>query len=286
MSFDTYISVMGLNIRYQQRGDTGPDILLVHGISSSIEDWSANLGPLSDTARVWAVDLPGCGMSEARADFDYSLENQSRFLAAFMEAVGLDRAHVVGHSLGGRLTLSLARIAPERVASITLVAPAGIGFDTNIMFRLSTLPGLGELLTYPNPMGTRMLMRDAIHDDSLVTSDMIAERVAFGKRPGNHRAFLKTLRGFVGLSGFRRAAISDIHGWLHELRQPLHSIWGENDTFISPRHAAFVTERLPEAGVTVYPACGHFPQLEHKDRFNAELSAFVQAQDAKLSEPA
>lgn len=275
MSEDRYVDIMGLRTRYRQVGTSGPVVLLVHGIYSSIEDWQGNIGPLAERYRVWAVDLPGCGRTDKPADLDLSLDAQVAFLRAFVTELGLESFYLVGHSMGGRLSLGLTRAEPARVRSLTLVSPAVIGYETYILFRLSTLPGLGEMLTWPNPLGMRMLMGEVVHDKSLVTDELVRARLAFARMPGAQRAFLKTLRGLSNLFGFRRELVRDLHGWLGEIDQQVMVIWGKQDKLTPMHHLRFLEQGTNAIRKRLYDGCGHLPHLEHADRFNADLTAFV-----------
>jgi pimeloyl-ACP methyl ester carboxylesterase len=275
MSEDRYVDIMGLRTRYRQVGASGPAVLLVHGIYSSIEDWQGNIGPLAERYRVWAVDLPGCGRTDKPADFDLSLDGQVAFLRAFVAELGLESFHLVGHSMGGRLSLGLTRAEPARVRSLTLVSPAVIGYETYILFRLSTLPGLGELLTWPNRFGMRTLMREVVYDKSVITDEIVRERLAFARMPGAQGAFLRTLRGLATLRGFRPDLVRDLHAWLGEIDLPLMTIWGAQDKLAPAHHLRFIEQVTKVARKELYDRCGHLPQLEHKDRFNADLGAFL-----------
>lgn len=275
MSDDRHIDIMGLRTRYRQVGTSGTAVLLIHGIYSSIEDWESNIGPLAERHRVWVLDLPGCGHTDKPTDFDQSPDGQVAFLRAFVKAVALDSFHLVGHSMGGRLSLGLARAEPERVRSLTLVSPAVIGFETYILFRLSTLPGVGEMLTWPNLLGMRTLMREVVYDKSVITGEIVRERLAFARMPGAQRAFLRTLRELTTLRGFRRDLVRDLHGWLGEINLPLMVVWGKQDKLTPAHHLRFVEQGTQVARKELYDRCGHLPQLEHRDRFNADLCAFL-----------
>ena len=122
-----------------------------------------------------------------------------------MQQAGIDRAHLCGNSLGGRLTLMCADMAPDRVISALLVDPAGIEPREMLFeFRIATLPFLGELLTRPTYLGTKMLWRKAFYNPTpFVTDELIEKKLELASLPGAQAAFLKTLRGFVEFRGFR-----------------------------------------------------------------------------------
>ncbi|MCI5043038.1 MAG: alpha/beta fold hydrolase [Donghicola eburneus] len=275
MDTDRYVEVMGMRTRYRQIGTSGSDVLLVHGIYSSIEDWDANVDALAQNHRVWVLDLPGCGHTDKPADFDQTLASQVDFLVAYVQTVGLVRFHLVGHSMGGRLSLELTRALPDRVISLSLVSPAVIGFETYFVFRLATIPLLGELLTWPNRFGLSFLMKQVVYDPSLITDAIVDQRLALAKLPGAQSAFLRTLRKLANVKGFRVPLVKDLHSWLPEINLPLMLIWGQQDKLAPVHHAKFIEDKTAVRETHLYERCGHLPQLEHKDRFNADLGAFL-----------
>lgn len=272
---DRFVDIAGVRTRFWQAGDRGPAVVLIHGIASSVEDWATNIPALARSHRVFALDLVGCGLSDKPADHDYSLRSLANFVLAFMSSQGLDTAHLAGFSLGGRLALDCASLAPERVLSLILCAPAAVGPDTIINFRLASVKGLGEILTRPSRFGMRMLLNAAFHDRSKVTSEMVEDRLRLARLPGAHAAFLSTLRGMVRLSGFHPEIIADIQSRLPTIRQPSLVIWGLQDRFLPNRHAQILERLLPNCRVAHYEACGHLPHDEHSARFNADAAAFL-----------
>jgi pimeloyl-ACP methyl ester carboxylesterase len=272
---DRYAEVAGVRTRFWQAGHDGQAVVLIHGIACSVEDWEANIGALAQSHRVFALDLVGCGLSDKPGGQDYSLRALARFVLDFMSAIGIDAAHLMGFSMGGRLALECAHMAPERVRSLVLLAPAAIGPDTIINFRLASVKGLGELLTRPSRFGMRMLMRAAFSDPSKISADMLEDRLRRAKLPGAQAAFLIMLRGMVRLGGFHPTIISEVQSWLPSIRKPVLVIWGLQDRFVSSRHAEILRERLPDCTVKLYENCGHLPGIEQAGRLNADATAFL-----------
>jgi 4,5:9,10-diseco-3-hydroxy-5,9,17-trioxoandrosta-1(10),2-diene-4-oate hydrolase len=271
---DHFVDVEGLRTRYWDEG-AGEVLLLVHGITSSVHFWQENVEALSANHRVIVLDLPGCGLTDKPDEFDYSLKNLSRFLLGFMDAIKVERAHVAGNSLGGRLALGLAHIAPDRVGKLILADPAAIGPETIINFRLASLRGLGELLTRPSRFGFNGLMKAALFDVGRTPAGFVDQLVDYGKMPGNHRAFLKTLRHMVRLSGFHPKVIKDVQSWLPDVSASTLVIWGREDKILPMKHAKILTETMPDARAVIYDDCGHLPQLEWPQKFNADVLEFL-----------
>jgi pimeloyl-ACP methyl ester carboxylesterase len=275
---DRYAVVDGIRTRYWQAGNDGPALVLIHGVASSIEDWADNLSALAQGFRVFALDLAGCGRSDKPAGRDYSLNGLAKFTLAFLDCLQIETAHLCGFSMGGRIALECAHIAPTRVLSLILSAPAAIGPDTIINFRIATLKGIGEVLTRPSRFGMRQLMRTAYADPTKVTDAMIDERVELGKLPGAQAAFLIMLRGLIRLKGFHPEIIADVQSWLPTIRQPTLVIWGKDDKFLPHRHAEILKRLMPDCRVKIYSNSGHLNQAEQKAAFNRDIMEFLQTQ--------
>jgi pimeloyl-ACP methyl ester carboxylesterase len=188
---DQYIQVNGHRIRYWAQGESGPTVLLLHGISCSVLEWEHNIAALAQQHRVIAVDLLGSGLSDKPLDADYAMQAQARFVFSFMDAMGLSSVHLVGNSMGGCIALECAAMQPGRVLSMVLSAPAGIGRNTLFNFRLASLPVLGELLTKPSMFGLGMIWKLAFHNPAFVTHDMLAEKLVLARMPMRKRCSSK-----------------------------------------------------------------------------------------------
>jgi pimeloyl-ACP methyl ester carboxylesterase len=278
-SKETSIEIASIKTRFWKAGDHGPPLVLIHGIASSIEDWETNIPALARTHRVFALGLVGCGLSDKPANHDYSLRSLAEFVLAFMSAMGIEAAHLAGFSMGGRLALDCASRAPEHVLSLILLAPAAVGPDTIINFRLASVKGLGEILTRPSRFGMRTLLNAAFHDRDKVAVQMVADRSRFARLPGAQSAFLTMLRGMVRLGGFHPEVIADVQPRLPAIRQPSLVIWGLQDRFLPNRRAEILQRGLPNCRLMRYEACGHLSHIEHAEKFNAEAAAFLRSVD-------
>jgi pimeloyl-ACP methyl ester carboxylesterase len=277
---DQYIQVKGHRIRYWTQGDAGSTVLLLHGISCSVLEWEHNIAALAQQHRVIAIDLLGCGLSDKPVDADYDMQAQARFVFDVMDAMGLASVHMVGNSMGGRIAMECAAMKPERVKSLVLSAPAGIGRDTLFNFRLASLPVLGEILTKPSMFGLGMIWKLAFHDKSFVTRDMVAEKVALAQLPNSQTVFLKTLRGLLGFAGFPEAPRKAFHARIQHITCPSLVIWGQQDQFLPVSHVQVLKPLLPHAQYELIDQCGHVPMTEITDRFNQMTVSFLSQQAA------
>lgn len=273
---DQFIDIGAIKTRYWQAGSNGSAVVLLHGIACSVLEWQNNVEALAAKHRVFAVDLLGFGLTDKPEDETYTIRRLARFVLDFMSALGIDKAHLAGNSLGGRIALDCALIAAERVESLLLVDPAGVdGPGTLFEFRLATVPILGELFTRPNRLGTKMLWSKAFADPaSFVTEDMVRTKVMLAKQPGAQSAFLKTLRSFVGFRGFRMEAVAELHAALPRVLTPTFVVWGADDQFVPPAHAEALRRLMPNVEIQAWERCGHTPQIECAQRFNAAALGF------------
>ena len=181
---DQFVRVGNINTRYWQAGASGSAVILLHGIGCSVLEWHSNLAALAAHHRVFAIDLLGFGLSDKPQDETYGMRRLAQFTLDFLATQGVARAHFAGNSMGGRIALECALTAPERVASMLLAAPAGIGRETLINFKLASVRGLGELLTQPNRFGLKMLWKLAFRDRSFVTKEFVEARYQLACLPG------------------------------------------------------------------------------------------------------
>jgi pimeloyl-ACP methyl ester carboxylesterase len=271
---DRYVDVCTFRTRFWQAGSAGSAIVLLAGIGCSVLEWQSNIVALAARHRVYAFDMLGHGLTDKPQKNCYAIADLARFTLAFLSAQGEASAHFIGNSLGGRIALECARLAPARVKSMVLAAPAGIGRETALTMRLASLPVLGKLLTRPSRMGTRMLWTPAFHDPSFVTDGFIETKYALARAPGAHQAVLRTLRSLVSASGFRIEKVAALQAVMRAIHQPTLIIWGRQDRLVPPDHARILEAKLPQSRTILFDECGHLPQLEQPGQFNAAVSRF------------
>lgn len=274
---DRFVDVGGVRTRYWKVGDSGPAVVLLAGIGCSVREWRGNVGALAQSHRVYALDMLGGGLTDKPDGDRYSLAQLARFTLDFLSTQGEDRACFIGNSLGGRIALECARLAPARVRALVLVAPAGVGRNTMINMRLPTVPVLGELMTRPSRAGLRMLWRSAFSDPAFVTDELVEEKFAQASLPGAQAAFLRTLRGFVELGGFRRGPLDEIQAAMSGMTQPTLVVWGRDDRLLPVAQTQILKAKLASCRVVVFENCGHLPQVEKADAFNTIVQEFLRS---------
>ncbi len=269
------IEVEGLPTRYLTVGE-GPPLLLLHGVGDNAFDWQWVMPALASTYRVYAPDLPGSGGS-AKPLPDYSPAFFTRFVAAFLDALGVERAAVVGNSLGGLVGLRLALSDPERVAALGLVSSGGLGREVTYALRSLALPGYGKVAVAwgkrPPGAAQRALGRSALlfARPWRVPRGWLKEQYRLARLPGFLEAQLATVRAQVGLRGQREVLVDR----LSQLERPTLVLWGTHDRVLPYSQAQEAVARLPRGSLELIPECGHSPQVEQPERFVSSLGEFL-----------
>jgi pimeloyl-ACP methyl ester carboxylesterase len=273
---DRYVSLGSIKTRYWQAGSSqGSPIILLHGIGCSVLDWEQNIASLATHRRIYALDMMGSGLTEKPRGEYYTIPRLARFVLDFLNTQEIQRAHFAGFSLGGRVALECADSAPERVASMVLVAPAGLARQGMLLqFRLASIPFVGEMMLQPSAANLSTFFDLAFYDQSFVTPDFVARRLKQAMEPGAKEAFLKTLRSGVNLFGVHTAHVNALNAALPKMKMPALVIWGEQDNFISPEHAEVLRSSLPNVHIRLFDNCGHLPQIECSEEFNNTALAF------------
>jgi 4,5:9,10-diseco-3-hydroxy-5,9,17-trioxoandrosta-1(10),2-diene-4-oate hydrolase len=274
------INVNGLPVRHLVAGE-GTPLVLLHALGESALDWRWVLPALSRTHRVYAVDLPGFGYS-GKPSAAYSPAFFARFVGAYLDALGLERAALVGNSLGGLVALRLALSEPARVSALGLVASAGLGWAVTYALRLPTLPGYGEaaIVWGKTPLGAaqRAWLRVPLlfARPERVPAEWITEQTRIAQLPGFTEATISALRAHVDLGGQREVLAEQ----LPHLEIPTLIVWGKRDRVFPYSQALEAVAYLRQGFLELLPDCGHLPQIEQPGRFATILGQFLDGQAA------
>jgi pimeloyl-ACP methyl ester carboxylesterase len=276
MSLDySSVRLHGREVAYVVRGE-GPALLLIHGIGGDWRSWEPVLDGLAREHRVVAVDLPGHGGSSKGAG-DYSLGALASTLRDLGGALGIERATVVGHSLGGGVAMQFAYQFPERCERLVLVSSGGLGPDVGLLLRLATLPGSELFLSLAAPAAGRLVDLAASAGRLLpVRPSAAAEHYARGFAALADRetraAFVGTLSGVVGTRGQLVDARDRLYLAEH---MPTLIVWGERDAVLPVDHGYAAQKAMPGSRLELFADAGHIPQLDDPDRFGAVVTDFV-----------
>ena len=272
------VEVDGLPIRYLTAGE-GPPLMLLHGAGDNALDWQWVLPDLGATHRIYAPDLPGSPDS-ARPTIDYSPAFFTRFVAKFLNDLGIERVAFIGNSLGGLIALRLALSEPKRVMALILVDSAGLGRAVNPAFTSVNVPGLGEAAmpfwrtpigAYQRAWGRATLL---FARPGNVPREWLAEQYRLAVSPGYLEAHLTALRAQVDPGGQREVLLDR----LYLMKMPTLVVWGGRDRVFPESQAREAAARLQEGSLAIIPDCGHMPHVECPDRFLAALDEFLGGQ--------
>jgi pimeloyl-ACP methyl ester carboxylesterase len=266
------VSAAGLHIRYVRRG-SGPPVVLVHGLASSIYTWAAVLPRLAERYDVVAIDLPGFGGSDIPPRLDASIAD--RLLPEVMDGLGLARASLAGNSLGGAISAVTAARHPERVDRLVLIDAAAYNFnpaDRPPLLRAMARVPTRLVRALPHRPLMRQGLKQVYYDDTKVTEERVEEYLAGMSRPGAREAAqaLLTQGDDFGLPGA-----------LRQVRAPTLVIWGREDAWIPVAHADRFVRDIPGARSVILERCGHVPQEERPEEVARLIDEFLRASPAR-----
>jgi pimeloyl-ACP methyl ester carboxylesterase len=271
---DRYVRVGGINTRYWQMGETGEEIVLLHGGTGSIEFWVYNIPTLAEHHRVYAFDTIGTGRTSPDPDSDYSLAAQAKFLGEFMDVFNISRAVLVGNSMGGGAALQFALLNPDRVAKLVLVDTMGCGKEISFGIRLSTLPYIIES-SQPGRWMMPPMLRSNFYDPRTISPEWVELRYQIFALPHRQAPIRKLVRTNFNLWGVRAEIYRPILEHLDRITCPSLVIWGAQDRIIPVKHAYIAAERLPHARLQIFDRCGHHPHLEYSKEFDRLVLNFI-----------
>lgn len=270
---DQYIKVGNIKTRYWALGDGKSSIILLHGFGGYIEDWLDNVAALARGRKVYALDLVGFGRSD-KPQVKYSIPYLTDFVQKFMVDQDIDRATLIGESMGGAIALRFALQYPNQVEKMVLAASAGFGKEVSIYFRMMSLPLLGELFARPSRKGIAQLLEQFFYNQDLITDLRIEEDYEMASLPGAQRSQLSALRSMCNIWGAKSEVYRPILDRLEEIEVPTLVIWGAQDRILPVAHA-HQAKRLPNARVHILDSCGHVPNIERAKEFNALVTDFL-----------
>lgn len=265
-------AVLGTTITWGELG-AGEPLVLLHGITDSHRNWRRAAPFLAKKFRVLMPDLPGHGYS-GRPDAPYTLSWYGDVVAAWMEAIGVKRAHLCGHSYGGGVAQWMVLEHRNRIDRLALVSAGGLGREVAVGMRLASFPVLGPMITpfamrMAFPIVLRLLPRTFGH----MEPEEQERAVQMSRIPDTDRAFRRTLEGVIDVFGqymqtrHRTDEVNEM--------PPVALFWGNKDPIIPIRHGRDAVANSEGITLTTYKGCGHYPQLDVPERFAQDLISFL-----------
>jgi pimeloyl-ACP methyl ester carboxylesterase len=259
-----FVTVDGMRLHVRDSGPKdAPAVILLHGFGGSVHTWDDWAAGLQATHRVVRYDQPGAGLSVPDRLDQYTDARGMQVLTALMDQLGLQRASLVGHSMGGRLAWRFAADHPQRVHKLVLVAPDGFaspGFDYGRAPDVGWVTGLLRY-TLPKPL-LRASLKPAYADPAAMTDARVDRYHALMLAPGNRDALLSRMRQLV---------LQPPAPFLARITAPTLLLWGQADQMIPVANAADYQRAMPQA----LPGVGHLPQEEAPAASLAAVDAFL-----------
>ena len=277
-----YVTLHGHRRAFVKAG-SGPALLLLHGLACDHSTWAPVIESLAKRYTVIAPDLLGHGRS-AKPRADYSVGGYANGMRDLLTVLGIDKATVVGHSLGGGVAMQFAYQFPERTQRMILVSPGGLGPEVTPLIRAVSLPGFHQamgLLTLPGlrqsgRLGLDLLSKSGIpHTRDL---DEVSDIYENFKDPKFRAAIAHVVRAVVDWRG-QIVTMAD-RAYLTEA-MPMCIIWGDDDSVIPHSHSRRIAALAPQTRVEILPNAGHFPHKDHPERFVKIVNDFI-----RTTEPA
>lgn len=278
------ITVDGLRVRaleivpVEERDDP---VLMIHGLGGWAENWAPVMPAIAASGRrAIAVDLPGFGESERSRSpryFDVEDPFYGRFFVSLLDELGLGRVHLAGQSFGGSVAFMSAIWSPERLRSLTLVAPGGIGRALPPGFRFLVLPLMERVARWRrSPALTRAILYSCFNDPARCPDEVVAESIRYGQSSSDE--LIRVLRAGVSVRTGIRESVR--RAWLersHRYTGPVLVVWGREDRLLPSSLAEELRAIAPRAEVHIIPSCGHLVMIERPEEFNEKFIPFLDA---------
>ena len=263
-----YRRVDGVRLRLRDTGPRdAPAVILLHGFGASLDTWEPWAQTLSERFRIIRFDLPGFGLTGPDPTGDYSDARDMRILTGLMDQLGIDRASLIGNSLGGRIVWNFAALNPDRVTRLVLVSPDGFASPGFQYDRVSETPLMMQALPYVAPRG-------------LLKANLAP---AYANKEALSEATLTRYRDMMLAPGVRPAILArmgqvilrDPAPTLAGIQTPTLLLWGEKDAMIPISNAADYLRYMPHARLVSLPSLGHVPFEEDPVKSIAPVEVFL-----------
>ena len=258
------------HVRDEGRADDPLPVILIHGTSASLHTWDGWVPVLAGERRVIRYDLPGFGLTGPADDGDYRLQRYVRHLTLLMDRLRIERAVLVGNSLGGQIGWASAVLAPDRVAGLVLIDAAGYPFKPKsipIGFRLALSPTLAPMVRHLLPRAiVAASVRDTYGDPTRVSEALIDRYFELTLRAGNRQAVIER---------FQQLDHGEMSERITEVAVPTLILWGGRDRLIPPENGALFHADIVGSEFVEFADLGHVPHEEDPVRTVTTAGRFL-----------
>ena len=266
------IDAGGISTNYHDTG-TGHPVLMIHGSGPGVTawaNWRLVIPHLAENFRVVAPDMAGFGYTEKPVGAKYTIDYWRNHALGFLDALGLEKVHVIGNSFGGALAISLAIHAPERVERLVLMGSVGLSFELT--------EGLDTVWGYmPSIENMRAVLDVFAYDRTRVTDELAELRYQASIAPGVSEAYASMFPA-PRQSGVESMASSEAD--VANINQETLIVHGLEDEVIPVSNSERLLRLIPNSQLHIYRKCGHWTQIEQTSRFNKLVSDFLLERDS------
>ena len=255
-----FMPLMGMKVHYRDEGVPSDSIplILLHGMSSSLNTWDSLALVLSGEKRVISLDLPGFGLTGPSPENTYNYDFYSTFIDSFTSRLQVKQCILVGNSMGGGIAWNYALHNPNLVDKLILIDAAGYpkkNESGSLGFKLASTPIINNLLLFITP---KVLIRKSLEtiyvDQTHVTEARVERYHDMAIREGNREAALQIFKGSF--------ATTKNKGQINAVKTPTLILWGDSDNLISVENAYKFKQDIKDSKVEIYPNVGHVPMEE------------------------
>ena len=275
---DGWVEVDGLRVHCLKAGEGNVPVLLLHGggYDSASLSYKHAVGPISEHHRVFAPDWPGYGESD-KPEMQYSTEYYVGFLGRLMDALSMEKASLVGISMGGAIALGFSLRSPQRVDKLVLVDSHGLGGEVPggvASYVFVRLPLLNKLVWAALGRSRRMVrasLQTTFYDPRAITENLVNEVYELVKKPRVGQAWRSWQKNEIGREGLRTNFVNR----LHELAVPTLILHGAEDKYVPDSWALRAHTLIKDSELHVFPQCGHWLTLERPGEFDSAVLEFL-----------
>lgn len=256
-----FIDVGGNTIRYFEEGN-GETVILIHGIGQAMYTFRKNVRVLSEHCHVISLDLLGHGLS-SKPEIDYTIDDFSKMIVDFMDAMGIEKASLLGFSTGAIIALDVAIKYPEYVKRLFLLTPGGVTRTYPSHIKHCSTPIISDIIfTFFRKSTVKKVLSKGYYDPTMLKKEVI-------------RHYFKVLSNKENLDSAMIAYSnwddSNIGYELSSIQAPSYIFWGEEDTWHPIDMLELYEDALPEVYSATIPSCGHFLHEECPDEINKKI---------------
>jgi pimeloyl-ACP methyl ester carboxylesterase len=255
-----FMSILGMKVHYRDEGKQSDSIplILLHGMSSSLNTWDSVVPPLAAERRVISLDLPGFGLTGPSPENTYNFDYYSKFIDSFTSRLNIKQFIIAGNSMGGAIAWNYALHNSKSVSKLILIDASGYPKKDeggSLGFTIASTPVINNLLLYVTP---KLLVRKSLEsiyfDQNRVTEAQVERFHDVAIREGNRSVALQIFKGSF--------ATTKNKGNINQIKVPTLILWGEKDNLISVDNAYRFKQDIQNSKVEIYPNVGHVPMEE------------------------